>query len=77
MVGEIPAGKWNLQIRLTAKSDVDVQLLDVEDRGQFPEGKASAVGAGACGGWIEHPRDDRGAHRTPHPGDHRLVPAAR
>ena len=39
-VGLIPAGKWNVKIRLASSVDVDVQVYDVTDKTTFPEGKA-------------------------------------
>ena len=39
-VGTIPQGKWNVRVRLTANSDVDVQLFDANNVSKFSEGQA-------------------------------------
>ena len=39
-IGQIPSGKWNVRIYLTASSDVDVQIYDSNDVTKFSEGKA-------------------------------------
>ena len=39
-MGDIPAGKFDVLIRLTANSDVDVQLYDFKATERFPEGDA-------------------------------------
>lgn len=50
-VGEIPAGKLNVEITLTAedKKDVDVQLYDLSQRDDFAEGKAIIAWCGTRG----------------------------
>eukprot|EP00946_MAST-07B_sp_MAST-7B-sp1_P005337 g5337.t1 len=39
-VGDIPIGKKNLEVRLNAEEDVDIQLYDTMDTSEFSEGKA-------------------------------------
>jgi hypothetical protein len=39
-LGDIPIGKKNLEVRLNAKEDVDIQLYDKSDTSTFSEGKA-------------------------------------
>ena len=39
-IGTLPKGKWNVKVRLSATSDVDVQLYDLSDSSTFSEGKA-------------------------------------
>ena len=39
-VGQIPKGKWNVRVYLSASSDVDIQIFDKDDTSKFPEGKA-------------------------------------
>ena len=45
-VGVIPAGKYDVFVRLEAVGDIDIQLYDVEYRGdnnQWPEGEGQAI----------------------------------
>lgn len=40
-VGEIPRGKWDIQVQLRASVDLDITLFDLEDISEeYPEGKA-------------------------------------
>ena len=48
-VGLIPSGKWNVKIHLSATSDVDVQIFDIEDKSKFSEGKAVVA-------WCDEPK---------------------
>lgn len=49
VVGDIPPGKIDIEIRLTAKTDVDVQVYDLEDKSTFPEQGEAVVAWAACG----------------------------
>ena len=52
-VGSIPAGKWTVVAKVTASSDVDVQLFDADDTTTYAEGKAIVA-------WVEDPATANG-----------------
>ena len=39
-LGLIPTGKWNVEVRLSAAADVDIQLYDQDDNSSYSEGAA-------------------------------------
>lgn len=58
VVGDIPPGKIDIQIRLASKNDVDIQVYDLEDTSKFDEGEAVVAWA-FCGDkkWV--PEQDK------------------
>jgi hypothetical protein len=55
LVGVLPAGKWNVQLRLTAAADVDVQLFDIDTAINAQNGK-SFPGESAVVAWCADPK---------------------
>lgn len=52
-IGILPAGKWGVQVRLAADSDVDIQLYDVDDQVNAQNHKKFTEG-GAVVAWCEN-----------------------
>ena len=52
-VGNVPEGLWNVQVLLTATTDVDVQLYDAERTEKWADGQAIVA-------WVEDPATENG-----------------
>jgi hypothetical protein len=55
-VGVLPAGKWNIEVRLTAASDVDVQLFDLDTETNNQNGKTFPGEGAAVVAWCAEPK---------------------
>ena len=40
LVGTIPKGKWDIEVRLNSENDIDVQLYDLDNTTRYAEGQA-------------------------------------